>query len=121
MEFCPFGNIERDSGDVINQFVYNSCFLQFAAGLRSVHNKGITHRDLKHENLMVYRRCFSQWKIKIANFELSVSPSTDWETLEMGKSWSSEGYTSPEFDKKDPNIDWKSYDIYAMAMIMLKL
>jgi serine/threonine protein kinase len=84
MEFCPFGHIERDSGDVINQFVYNSCFLQFAAGLRSLHKKGITHRDLKHNNLMVYRRCFSQWKIKIADFGLSVAPSTGNSTLFMG-------------------------------------
>ena len=27
MEFCPFGHIQRDSGDMINQFVYNSIFL----------------------------------------------------------------------------------------------
>jgi serine/threonine protein kinase len=121
MEFCPFGHIQRDSSGVINQFVYNSCFLQFAAALRYLHKKNITHRDLKHNNLMVYRRCFSQWKIKLADFGLSVGDLTGTLTKAMGKGCYSPGYTSPEFDNKDPAISWRSFDIYAMGIIMLKL
>jgi serine/threonine protein kinase len=59
MEFCPFGAIEKKSGGLINQFIYNSCFIQFAAGLRLLHKKGVAHRDLKHGNIMKARRCFS--------------------------------------------------------------
>jgi serine/threonine protein kinase len=59
MEFCPFGAIDKQRGDLMNQFIYNSCFIQFAAGLRLLHKKGVAHRDLKHESIMKARRCFN--------------------------------------------------------------
>jgi serine/threonine protein kinase len=70
---------------------------------------------------MVYRRCFSQWKIKVADFGLSVSPITGNSTIALKEGFCSEGYSSPEFDENNPAINWSSYDIYAMGMIMLKL
>ncbi len=44
--------------------------------MRLLHRKKITHRDLKLGNLMIYRKCFNQWKIKLADFGLSIAPST---------------------------------------------
>jgi serine/threonine protein kinase len=53
-----WSNIKKKC-DLMNQFIYNSCFIQFAAGLRLLHKKGVAHRDLKHENILIARKSFS--------------------------------------------------------------
>jgi serine/threonine protein kinase len=64
--------------------------------MRLLHRKKITHRDLKLGNLMIYRKCFNQWKIKLADFGLSIAPSTGEKTKnEKIKSPGTEGYFSP--------------------------
>ena len=39
----------------------------------------------------------------------------------MAEECHSPDFTSPEFDKRDPNNDWFKFDIYSMGIIMLKL
>ena len=95
MEFCPFGDMFKSRFDT-DQFIYNSCFLQLAAAMRLLHRKKISHRDLKLGNLMIYRKCFNQWKIKVADFGLSLAPSTGEKTKEEKiEVPGTEGYFSP--------------------------
>ncbi|MEM8997524.1 MAG: serine/threonine-protein kinase, partial [Acidobacteriota bacterium] len=54
------------------------CFIKIGEGLAAAHGRGVLHRDLKHENVLVT----ADWEVKILDFGLAISRHLSTETLD---------------------------------------
>ncbi|CAI2365107.1 unnamed protein product [Moneuplotes crassus] len=82
-------------------------FLQLLDGIEHLHNKGISHRDLKTENILLDKH----YKLKIADFGFSTTKSTN--STRVGTS----GYMPPEFYYKK-TYSAQAADIYGIGLIL---
>jgi len=83
---------------------------QVLEGLKYIHNKGLVHRDLKPDNIMVSNRTRS---VKIIDFGLAVSDSFEDKLKVAG----TPKYMSPEQKVNSSVIDQQS-EIYSFGLIM---
>ncbi len=95
---------------------------QLLAGLEAVHGRGIVHRDIKPDNLMVIE-LDQQPQLKILDFGISKFLQDD----ELRQSLTSTGivlgtpyYMSPEQARGDPDLDHRA-DIYAVGGVLYSL
>jgi serine/threonine protein kinase len=103
---------KKGFGEVIGRYI----FYQLIQGLEATHNAGITHRDLKTENLLLS----NDWTLKISDFGFA--------TLLNGKKGDgvlttilgTVAYAAPEILRKKPYIG--SYvDIFSAGVILFVL
>jgi len=97
MEFC-------DAGDLYDVIYYagalderlgRTYFRQIVAGLQAIHNAGITHRDLKPNNILIGQN----YQLKITDFGLSHIGDEEQDPSEkrMNTVWvGTKGYRAPE-------------------------
>ena len=94
-------------------------FVQCLKGLKYIHEKGIIHRSIKHDNIIFD----SNDKIKIINFKYSIKKTeNDNQIIDIDR------LTAPEMkkkEKKEKKEDYDGYDekadVYSMGMIFSSL
>jgi serine/threonine protein kinase len=94
-------------------------FIQMCAGLESAHSKGVVHRDMKPNNVMLFKNAAGQEQIKIVDFGISkiVGPNPGANALtQTGEIFGSPLYMSPEQCRGLP-VDHRS-DIYSLGCVM---
>ena len=83
-----------------------------AAQLHAVHEVGIVHRDLKPANVMLVRD-----GVKLIDF--GIARAADQARLtKSGGSYGTRGFTAPEQDAGDENVDSPA-DVYALGALLL--
>ena len=88
--------------------------LQIAKALQHAHNRGIVHRDIKPQNIMVLR----DGTAKVADFGIAHQVSKQ-QTYNKGEAIGSVHYISPE-QAKGSRIDNRA-DIYSLGVVMYEM
>jgi serine/threonine protein kinase len=121
---CVLMELEfAEGGELFNFLMYTGCFpeniartyfQQIIQGLHHCHSKGISHRDLKAENLLLDKN----FKLKIADFGLSaIHDAPAWLETQCG----TKGYMAPEIlsksQYKGPLVDIWSLGVVLFIML----
>jgi len=91
-------------------------FKQLLEGLEYTHNSGISHRDLKLENLLVD----SNYNLKIADFGLSAPINGRDGKGFLTTNTGTDGYMAPEIHLK-LSYEGRVVDLFASAVILFTL
>lgn len=90
---------------------------QILKGLRHAHDKGVIHRDIKPQNIMLLS---DMRTIKVADFGIArLDNKTDTKTLGDGSAIGSVHYISPE-QARAQNVD-KRTDIYSVGVVLYEM
>ena len=114
-EYMDGGNLQdlfdwyKENGIHIDEKRLLNIFVQCLKGLKYIHEKGIIHRSIKHDNIIFD----SNDKIKIINFKYSIKKEkNDKEKIDIGR------LMAPEMKEKDYD---EKVDVYPMGMIFSSL
>lgn len=119
MEYCPGGNLfSRIKRHRLDEDEIRCIFRQLLEGVRYMHSRGIAHRDLKLENMLIDANGF----LKIGDFgSVAVFKAGDWDTPHMCRGMcGSFPYIAPEefdCDEYDP----RQADIWSLGIIYFAL
>ena len=91
-----------------------SCAKQVLRALREAHEKGIVHRDIKPQNIMIMKN----GQIKVADFGIARLPDKDSFRME-DRSIGTVHYISPE-QAKGSSVDQRS-DLYSLAIVIYEM
>ncbi len=90
---------------------------QAALGLQHAHERGMTHRDVKPQNLMVFR-ANGQDVLKVLDFGLAKFAEPDLDSVGMlGPILGTPGYASPEQVRNADTADVRS-DVYSLGVTL---
>ena len=123
MEYCTGGDLyEAIKDDIVPKRTKSITYIisQIMDGIEFVHNKGIYHRDMKPENILITG---IDWTIKITDWGLA---TTDEKS--MDRNVGSERYMAPELfesnldikERKEP-YDCSKVDLWAMGIVFLNI
>lgn len=90
-------------------------FLQIASALASAHQKGITHRDIKPDNIFLVGALGDAHQAKVVDFGLAKS---SLQLTAMGTAVGTAEYMAPEQALTDP-VDGRT-DIYALGVVLFR-
>jgi len=100
-----------------------SIFTQVLNGLTEAHNRGLVHRDIKPQNIMLVRVEGNPHFAKILDFGLvraiAVIPGIEIITSQ-GELWGTPEYMAPEQISETGTVDHRS-DLYSLAVILLEM
>jgi len=102
-----------DSGSIPANEAINIA-IQIAEGLEAAHKKGIVHRDIKSQNIMIT----SDGKVKIMDFGLA-RIGEEQELTKKGMTIGTVAYMSPE-QAKGEEVDFKT-DIWSFGVVLYEL
>ncbi|HTA90504.1 MAG TPA: serine/threonine-protein kinase [Polyangiaceae bacterium] len=94
--------------------------LPLADGLRSAHDKGIVHRDIKPDNILVARDEFGRQQPKLLDFgiaKVDQQASEDRKLTQVGVVLGSPEYMSPEQALGREDIDHRT-DVWALCVVL---
>jgi serine/threonine-protein kinase len=97
--------------------------LQACEAIAQAHAMKTVHRDLKPANLFVVKRPDGRECIKVLDFGISKSTSTEDQDVAMTKTTSTVGtplYMSPEQLRSSKNVDVRT-DLWALGVILFEL
>ena len=89
-----------------------SIAIQVARGIEAAHNKGIIHRDIKPQNIMISK----DGKVKVTDFGIAKAVSSNTVHADM---MGSVHYTSPE-QARNGYVTYRS-DIYSLGIVMYEM
>jgi serine/threonine-protein kinase len=89
-----------------------SIAIQVARGIESAHNKHITHRDIKPQNIIIS----TEGKVKVTDFGIAKAASSNTISSDV---MGSVHYSSPE-QARNGFVDGKS-DIYSLGIVMYEM
>jgi len=95
--------------------------LPLADGLRSAHDKGIIHRDVKPDNILIARDEFGRQQPKLLDFGIAKvdqsMAATDHKLTQIGVVLGSPEYMSPEQALGREDIDHRT-DVWALSVVL---
>src|SRR5450755_2655315 len=94
--------------------------LPLADGLRSAHDKGIVHRDVKPDNILIARDEFGRQQPKLLDFgiaKVDQQASEDRKLTQVGVVLGSPEYMSPEQALGREDIDHRT-DVWALCVVL---
>jgi serine/threonine-protein kinase len=95
--------------------------LPLADGLRSAHDKGIVHRDVKPDNILIARDEFGRQQPKLLDFGIAKVDQTlaneDRKLTQEGVALGSPEYMSPEQALGREDIDHRA-DVWALCVVL---
>ncbi len=89
-----------------------SIAIQVGRGIEAAHNKGIIHRDIKPQNIIISK----DGKVKVTDFGIAKAVSSNTQHADM---MGSVHYTSPE-QARNGYVSYKS-DIYSLGIVMYEM
>lgn len=90
---------------------------QIITGLKFLHSKNIMHRDIKPQNILIYRENDLKWILKLTDFGISKeSLDGSYESTLLG----TENYQAPELWRPVPRYT-KLVDVWAFGIVLLEL
>ncbi len=89
---------------------------QILAGLKEAHDNGVTHRDIKPQNMLIDRG----GKLKITDFGIAKAISESMELTQTGAFMGSPKYMSPEQIQGIKDLDHRS-DIYSAGIVIYEM
>eukprot|EP00158_Paraphelidium_tribonemae_P004332 Partr_v1_DN26696_c1_g1_i2_m69334 putative serine threonine-protein kinase len=110
----PDGCAYRDGNPVVPSQIQKRIFRQLARCLLSLHHSGITHKDIKDENVMVD----SQLNVRLIDFGHSaVYKSAATKQYKTFTSYGTPVFSPPEV-RSGLSFDGPAGDVYAMGLMM---
>ncbi|PYH41658.1 kinase-like protein [Aspergillus saccharolyticus JOP 1030-1] len=91
LEYCPLGDVEHCFAEPLPEQIVRIMTAQILEGLAILHRLGITHRDIKPQNILVFQKD-PVW-VKIADF--GISKRNNGQT-DLRSKVGTEGYMAPE-------------------------
>ena len=94
--------------------------LPLADGLRSAHDKGIVHRDVKPDNILIARDEFGRQQPKLLDFgiaKVDQQPTDERRLTQVGVVLGSPEYMSPEQALGREDIDHRT-DVWALCVVL---
>jgi serine/threonine protein kinase len=103
---------QKGFGEDIGKYI----FTQLWSGLKAIHKAGISHRDMKTENIMLG----ADWQTKIADFGFSTKTEGKKGNGILYTALGTASYASPELLQKKPYLGEKS-DIFSLGVSLFVL
>lgn len=88
--------------------------LQILAAARFAHSKGIVHRDIKPQNVMID----DEWNVKVTDFGIAHNP-VDGDITQTGQMVGTAQYISPEQAQGRPVSN--ASDLYSMGVVLFEM
>lgn len=115
MEYFPHGDIKRRIAAGLSPFEALSIALQVAFALSQIHARGIVHRDVKPDNLMLR----ADGSVALIDFGVAKHIGQDLEQTQQGDIVGSPYYLSPEQAGGRPVSP--ASDIYSLGVIFFEM
>lgn len=115
MEYFPGGDLRQLMSGEIGETIAIATLIQIAGALAAIHERGIIHRDMKPDNVMIR----SDGSLALADFGIAMQIDTPLEPTESGEVYGTPSYVSPEQAAGD-QIDHRA-DIYALGIMFYEL
>lgn len=121
MEYFPLGDLERYMARQLSEFQIKVIIRQLLEGLCIMHQNGFTHRDLKPQNVFVFKDNPYIW-VKIGDFGITKRVPQDGTSLrtETGTA----GYVAPEvlgYHDEESSKYTNAVDLWSLGCICHRL
>jgi serine/threonine protein kinase len=94
--------------------------LQACEALAEAHSLGIVHRDIKPANFFITRRADGAPLLKVLDFGISKTPTTDGQLTATQTVMGTPAYMSPEQMRSSRDVDLRS-DIWSLGVVLYEL
>jgi len=117
LEYCPGGELFDILyyADKLPENIARTYFQQMMHGLQAVHKAGITHRDLKPQNLLLD----ANFQLKITDFGLSKIIENNEDKIMKTTYVGTKGYQAPELLKNQKYTN--ACDIFSIGVVLFIL
>ena len=115
MEYFPGGDLRRLMNDDIDINVALAVLMQVAGALGAIHERGIVHRDMKPDNIMIR----GDGSLALADFGIATLKDTRLAKTAHGEVFGTPAYIAPEQASAQPT-DHRA-DLYAVGVMFFEL
>lgn len=115
MEYFPGGDLRRLMNDDIEIDVALAVLMQVAGALGAIHERGIVHRDMKPDNIMIR----ADGSLALADFGIATLKDTRLAQTAHGEVFGTPAYIAPE-QASAQHTDHRA-DLYALGVMFFEL
>jgi serine/threonine-protein kinase PpkA len=115
MEYFPGGDLRRLMNDDIEIDVALAVLMQVAGALGAIHERGIVHRDMKPDNIMIR----ADGSLALADFGIATLKDTRLAKTAHGEVFGTPAYIAPE-QASAQHTDHRA-DLYALGVMFFEL
>jgi serine/threonine-protein kinase PpkA len=115
MEYFPGGDLRALANTGVVHDVAIAALIQVAGALSAIHEKGMIHRDMKPDNIMIR----ADGSLALADFGIAKHKDTDLNKTVAGEVFGTPSYIAPE-QAMGKEVDHRA-DIYALGVMFFEL